>query len=83
MKKDSYEKLNDWFVNIYEQWIFMICYEKSVIVVSEMNLYRLFPNINKKTWFVFLELWFPIIKFNEMVTKLENKWYKIRIIEKN
>ncbi len=27
MKKDSYEKLDDWFINLYEESLFVRCFE--------------------------------------------------------
>lgn len=83
MKKESFEKLDDWFVNLYEQWIFVRCYEKSAILVSEITWYKLFPNIDKKTWFVFLELWLPRNHKQEVVESLERRWNPIRIIDKD
>lgn len=83
MKKDNFEKLNDWFVNLYEQWIFVRCYEKSAILLSEITWYKLYPNIDKKTWFVFLELWFPKNYEDKIVRNLEFRWNFLRIIDKN
>lgn len=82
MKKDSYDKLNDGFVNLYEQWIFIRCYEKSAILLAEITWYKLYPNIDKKTWFIFLELWFPKDYKQKILTNLENRWNFIRIIDK-
>ena len=78
MNKDSFEKLNDGFVNLYEEWIFIRCFEYSAILLSEITGYRLFSNINKKTGFVFLEIWFPKNKLDEIIKKLEFKWYCLR-----
>lgn len=83
MNKYNYDKLNDWFVNLYEQWIFIRCYEKSAILLSEITWYRLFPNIDKKSWFIFLECGFPKEKKESILLKLENKWNFIRILDKN
>lgn len=83
MNKYSYDKLNDWFINFYEQWIFTRCFEKSAIYASELTWYRLFVNIDKKTWFVFLECAFPKDKKENIVLELENKWNFIRIIDKD
>jgi len=82
MKKDSFEKLDDWYVNLYEQGIFVRCFEKSVILISQLTWYRIYANLDKKTWFVFLELGFPRDRKNEIIQNLEIKWYKIRLIEK-
>lgn len=90
MKKSSYvpkgihydNRLNDWFVNLYEQWIFIRCYEKSAICISELTWYKLYPNIDKKSWFIFLECGFPKDKKENILSKLESKWNFIRIIDK-
>lgn len=83
MNKYNYDKLNDWFVNLYEQWIFIRAYEKSAICISELTWYKLFPNIDKKSWFIFLECGFPKDKKESIISKLENKWNFIRILDKN
>jgi hypothetical protein len=83
MKKNSFEMLNDWFVNLYKEWIFIRCFEYSAILLWKITWYRLYTNIDRKSWFIFLELWFPETKLNEVLIKLENSWYRIRLIEKN
>jgi hypothetical protein len=83
MKKNSYEILDDWFLNLYEETLFVKCFEYSAVLIWEITGYRIFLNIDKKTWFVFLELWFPKIKLKEIVRNLENKWYNLRIIKKD
>lgn len=83
MKKDSFEKLDDGFLNVYEEWIFVRCFEWSAILISEITGYRLFANIDKKTWFIFLEVWFPKNKQGEIMWNLENRWHAIRFVEKN
>jgi len=83
MKKDSFEKLDDWFLNLYEEWIFVRCFEYSAILISELTWYRLFANIDKKNWFVFLEVWFPKNKLDNILWELEKRWYNIRFVNKN
>lgn len=83
MKKSSFEKLDDWFVNLYKKWIFVRCFEFSAILISQLTWYRLYANIDRKTWFVFLETGFPKNKIDEIQNNLENKWYKIRVVEKD
>ena len=82
MKKNSLEILDDGFVNIYEEWLFVRCFEYSAVLMSEITWYRLFANIDKKTGFVFLECGFPKDKLDEIIWSLENRWYYIRFIEK-
>jgi hypothetical protein len=82
MKKYSFDRLDDWYVNLYEQWIFVRCFEKSAILISQITWYRIYTNIDKKNWFVFLELGFPIDRKNEIIQNLEIEWNKIRLIEK-
>jgi hypothetical protein len=53
MKKSSFELLDDGFINLYEEWIFVRCFEYSAILLSELTWYRLFANIDKKSWFVY------------------------------
>ncbi len=83
MKRDSFELLDDGFINLYEEWIFMRCFEWSAILVSEITGYRLFANINKKTGFIFLEIGFPKNKLDEIIKNLEIRWYYLRIIKKD
>ena len=83
MKKSSFEKLDDSFVNLYEEALFVRCFEYSAILLWELTGYRVFVNIDKKTWFLFLELWFPKTKLNEIIANLESKWYFLRIMLKN
>jgi len=83
MNKYSRENVNDWFINLYEQWIFIKCYEYSAIIIWEITWYKVYPNIDKKTWFIFLELWYPQNKGNLIIKELENKWYMIRVFDKN
>jgi hypothetical protein len=83
MKKNCYEKLNDWFVNLYEQWLFIRCYEKSAILLSEITGYKLYPNIDKKTWFIFLECGFPKDCKGKITDNLEKRWNFIRLIDKD
>ncbi len=77
------KKLNDGFVNFYRQGIFIRCFEYTAIIVSEITWYRVYPNVDKKTWFVYLELWYPKDKENIITRDLEDRWYNIRIIEKD
>ncbi|MFA5917070.1 MAG: hypothetical protein WC850_02425 [Candidatus Gracilibacteria bacterium] len=83
MKRDSYELLDDGFVNLYEKGIFVRCFEWSAILVSEITGYRLFANINKKTGFIFLEMGFPKNKLDEIIKNLEIRGYYLRIIKKD
>ncbi len=83
MKKDSFELLDDGFINLYEEWIFVRCFEYSADFISQLTWYRLFANIDKKTWYIFLECSFPKIKLNEIVLNLENRWYMVRFVDKN
>jgi len=83
MKKSNFDRLDDWYVNLYEQWIFIRCYEKSAILLSEMTWYKLYLNIDKKTWFVFLECGFPKDKKETILKRLESQWNFIRLINKD
>jgi hypothetical protein len=78
----NYEWKDDYFLNFYKQWIFIRCYEYSAIIISEITWYRIYPNVDKKTWFVYLELWFPLNKEKEIFDILEKKWYFLRISDK-
>ena len=75
------EKIDDWFVNLYKKWIFTRCFEYSAVLVWKITGYKIYANIDKKTWFIFLELGFPKIKEKEILQKLENNWNFLRIIE--
>ncbi len=83
MKKDSFEKLNDWFVNLYEEWIFVRCFEYSAEFISQLTWYRLFANIDKKTWYIFLECSFPKNKLDEIIWNLESRWYSVRFVDRD
>jgi len=80
MKND--ELKDDYFLNFYKQWIFIRCYEYTAIILWEITWYRVYANIDKKTWKIFLELWFPVNKEKEIFNILENKWYFLRISDK-
>lgn len=82
MNKESFEKLNDGFINLYEYWIFMRCYERSAILLAQITWYKLYPNIDKKTWFIFLELSFPKSISQQIKNELERRWYFLRIVDK-
>jgi hypothetical protein len=79
----NHEWKNDYFLNFYKQWIFIRCYEYSAIIISEITWYRVYANIDKKTWKIFLELWFPVNKEKEIFDILEKKWYFLRMCNKD
>jgi len=83
MKKNSFDKLDDGFVNLYKEWLFVRCFEYSAVLISQLTWYRLYANIDKKAWFVFLECGFTKVKLSEVQKELESKWFKIRIVEKD
>lgn len=59
MKKDSYEKLDDWFINLYEEWLFVRSFEYSAVLLREILWYKLFSNIDKKNRIYFFRTRFP------------------------
>ena len=79
MKKDSYESLDDGFINFYKEWIFYRCYEYSAMHMAEVTWYKIFLNINKKTWKVYLECWIPKDKFTQFQTLLDDQGHSYRI----
>jgi hypothetical protein len=81
MKRDSYELLDDWFLNLYEEWIFVRSFEYTAILLSELTWYRLFGNIDKKTWKIFIECAFPKTKINEIINILERQKQNIRLVK--
>ena len=83
MKKDSYELLDDWFLNLYEEWIFIRCFEYSALELWELFWYKLMPAVDKKTWKVFLEVWFPKNKKSEIFNFLDTRNYNYRFTTKN
>lgn len=83
MKKDSYELLNDGFLNLYEEWIFIRCFEYTALELYELFWYKLMPWIDRKNGKVFLELWFPKSKKTEIFSFLENRNYFYRFISKS
>ncbi len=82
MKKYDFEYLDDWYINLYEEWIFIKSLEFSWIELSEIFLYKLVPNIDKKTGFIFLEVWFPKNKIDTILQELNSKSYCIRYFPK-
>lgn len=64
MKKYGFEKLDDWFINLYEEGLFVRCFEYSAILIWEIFWYKIFPNIDKKTGFIFLEFFFFFCIYN-------------------
>jgi hypothetical protein len=83
MKRDSFELLDDGFVNLYEEWIFVRCFEWSAILISQLTWYRLFGNINKKNWKIFVECAFPKTKNHEIINILERQKQNIRCVNKD
>jgi len=81
MDKLAYEKLNEGVINLYLQWIFIRCFEKTAMNIRELTWYRVYANIDKKTGFIYLELWFPKEKMEELQKQLEENNYYIRIID--
>lgn len=83
MKKGSFELLDDWFVNLYEEGIFVRCFEYSAILLSTLTWYKLFWNIDKKTWKIFIECAFPKTKNYEIINILERQKQNMRLIKKD
>jgi len=83
MKNLILEKIDDWYINLYESWLFIRSMEYSAMLLNEVLWYKLYLNIDKKTWFVFLELWFPKIIKDEVIHKINSMWYFIRVISKD
>jgi len=71
MKWFIIESLEDNYINLFEEWIFTRCFDYSAILLWEIFWYKIFSNIDKKTWFIFLELWFPKIKNMEILENLK------------
>ena len=83
MKWSIVERLDDSYINFFEEWIFIKCFEYSAIVLNEIFWYKLTTNIDKKTGIVFLELWFPKIKKEEILFQIVWKWYSYRLFSKD
>ena len=80
MDKISFEKLDDSFVNLYEIWIFTKAFEYSACVLNELFWYKLIPSINKKTWYIYIESWFPRAQKDDILYSLND--YNIRYFDK-
>ena len=83
MRKDSFEILDDGFLNFYEEWIFVRCFEFSALEIWELFWYKIMPWISRKTWKIFLEVWFPKVKKSEILSFLDTKNYNYRFTNKN
>lgn len=82
MKIELLEKVKDHYINLYEVWIFIRAIEYSAYEVFLVLDYKYYLNINKKTWFVFLESWFPKNMLDKNIQILVWKWYSVRYINK-
>lgn len=83
MKTKILENLDDNYINLYESGIFIKSIEYSAILLSELFWYKIVPYVDKKTFKVYLESWFPISKKEEVLSKLKSIWYSFRYIDKS
>ena len=82
MKKILQENKNDWFINLYEQGLFVKSYEYSAMKIAEITGYRLMADIDKKSWMIYLTCAFPENKKNIIIAKLELEKINVRIKSK-
>lgn len=82
MDKYIFEKLDDNYINFYEEWIFARCIEYSAVEISKITDYKLYLNIKKPDNIVFLEIGFPKTKLEDITKKLEREWKSYRILSK-
>jgi predicted mannosyl-3-phosphoglycerate phosphatase (HAD superfamily) len=82
MKKILQENRTDGFVNLYEEWIFLRSVEYSALKVADITQYKLIPNINKKTGFIFIECGFPINKLKDVLNLFKESKQNIRVYYK-
>ncbi len=83
MRIDAWEKLDDGFVNLFENGAFISAIEYSALVVAEILHYKLVPNIDKKTWFIYLKVSFPKNMKDVNFEKIVSGWYTIRYKDKD
>lgn len=83
MKKYDLERLEDNYINLYEEWIFIKSFEYSAIILNQEFGYRLLVNCDKKKWLIYLESWFPKNKKDIIFIDLKSLWYSIRFFEKS
>ena len=76
--KLSIESCDDGFVNLFEEWLFIKSFEYSALLINDIFWYKLLPNIDKKTWFVYIEIAFPLSTKNDVKELLSVKNYKTR-----
>lgn len=80
--KLSIEYFDDGFLNLFEEWLFVKSFEYSALLINRLFWYKLLPNIDKKTWFVYIEAGFPVSAKDEVEELLSVKDYKTRVYTK-
>ena len=83
MDKINFEKLDDNFINLYEVWIFIKSLEFSALKLNEFFWYKLTFWIDKKSHFLYFEVWFPKTRLDERINEIVKSWYSIRYFPKN
>jgi hypothetical protein len=81
IRKILKEKQDDWFLNLHKVWYFFRAFEYSAIELAKITDYKLFPNIDTKSGFVFLEVWFPQTRLEYVIRLIENNKINYRILQ--
>lgn len=82
MRKDFFETLPDDYLNFYLEWVFVRSFEYTALITSMITWYKLFANIDRKTWFIFLESSFPKSQIKKVENELKIRWYSLRYVDK-
>lgn len=82
MDKFNFEKLDDNFINLYEEWIFIKAVEFSAVKLSELFDYKLTLWVEKKSHLLYFELGFPVSKVEEKIAYIVAEWYGVRFFPK-
>jgi len=72
MKTLSFENSDETYINMFVQWNFIKAVEYSVVFLSNLLDYKLLFGVDNKKDFIYLTVWFPLNKKNEIIQKL--KW---------
>jgi hypothetical protein len=77
------ETRDDGFLNIYDEGLFVRCYEHSALKLAEITWYQLMLNLDRKTWFVSLTAWFPTEKLGSILKLIATGKQDVRVINQN
>ena len=71
MKTLSFENSDEIYINMFVQWNFIKAVEYSAVFLGNLLDYKLLFGVDNKKDFIYLTVWFPLNKKNEIIQKLK------------